>query len=58
MADREPAGLTRLGRWLEPGRPRWWDATPATRAGYLDMANSYLDALPADHLVVSVSCHA
>lgn len=47
-------------QWIAAGRMGWFglsDDTPASRATYLHTANTYLDALNPDALVVSLDCH-
>ncbi|MBI3687411.1 MAG: hypothetical protein HY241_08780 [Actinobacteria bacterium] len=47
-------------RWIASGQMGWFgfgDDTPTSRATYTRTANTYLDALHPDALVVSLDCH-
>lgn len=52
--------LTLDGQWIEAGEMGWFGMSGETedsRAEYLKCANSYLDDLPGDTVLVAVDCH-
>jgi hypothetical protein len=54
------ATLTTDGRWMAPGVMGWFamtDATDDTRAGYLEVANAYIESLPDEVYLIVTDCH-
>lgn len=52
--------LTTDGKWMAPGRMGWFGCgtdTESDRAGYWEVANAYIDALPDSTWLIAVDCH-
>lgn len=52
--------LTLDGRWMEQGQMGWWamsDDTEASRIGFWEASNAYIDSLPDATFLIAVDCH-